>query len=504
MTKIRPAVKRWGIVVGVDEYVSAGEYLHNLKGCVADARRMYDVMVDKDCCGFLEDHVTKLENPTYEEIETAFEEVGGKMKKGDELWFYYAGHGYSERRQNGAVSGYLLPSDVKLSRSGKLSAQGCISHSGLRDDLIARNITYGNINVVLFLDCCCAASVGLNDGNRSVCAGVREMSEDFTASFRDLSAVGPGGGESESWDFKYISFMATDKSGKAKEDESGGVFTKYLIEGLRGGREDCSTVAQKGADYYIRAGRLGAFLGEFVESQPPIQDFKETNYPLSVSSKKKLLQAQITDMNKAVIDWLTKMWGEKLVKKEQRQFAEDVMDESESSDFPYAGLMRNLMRLFSAPNQEFSDKLREGATLIQAFYDLKRLLDGKGPEGKDQPGGKPASPVTHVKPKETAPLSSHDRELLEMVTSRLYEVDGDGIDLSEIGRMSQADAAAALNDIARRRLREQCGRARYDALFTPNEQAEWSMKARRGFSTVFESAVYELVRDDKALSQRRK
>ena len=48
MTKIRPAVKRWGIVVGVDEYVSAGEYLHNLKGCVADARRMYDVMVDKD------------------------------------------------------------------------------------------------------------------------------------------------------------------------------------------------------------------------------------------------------------------------------------------------------------------------------------------------------------------------------------------------------------------------------------------------------------------------
>ena len=168
MTNIRPAGKRWGIVVGVDEYVSAGEYLHNLKGCVADARRMYDVMVDQNCCGFLEDHVTKLENPTYEEIETAFEEVGGKMKKGDELWFYYAGHGYSERRPNGAVSGYLLPSDVKLSRSGKLSAQGCISHSGLRDDLIARNIAYGNINVVLFLDCCCAASVGLNDGNRNV------------------------------------------------------------------------------------------------------------------------------------------------------------------------------------------------------------------------------------------------------------------------------------------------------------------------------------------------
>ena len=90
MTSIRSASKRWGIVVGVDEYANAGEYLHNLKGCVADARRMYDVMIDPDCCGFAEDHVTRLENPTYEEIEMAFEEVGGKMKKGDELWFYYA------------------------------------------------------------------------------------------------------------------------------------------------------------------------------------------------------------------------------------------------------------------------------------------------------------------------------------------------------------------------------------------------------------------------------
>ena len=305
MTSIKPATKRWGIVVGVDEYENAGEPLHNLKGCVVDARRMYEVMIAPDCCGFLEEHVTKLENPTYEEIETAFEEVGEKMKKGDELWFYYAGHGYSERRPNGAVSGYLLPSDVKLSRSGKLSAQGCISHSGLRDELIARNIARGNITVVLFLDCCCAASVGLNDGNRSVWTGTKEMSEDFAASFRDLCVVGPGGGEGdENWDFKYISFMATDKSGKAKEDESGGVFTKYLIEGLRGGREDCPTVAQKGADCYIRAGRLGTFLSEFVESQPPIQDVTDSNYPLSVSSEKKSLQEQMKRMNKDVIDWL--------------------------------------------------------------------------------------------------------------------------------------------------------------------------------------------------------
>ena len=54
MTSIKPANKRWGIVVGVDEYENAGEHLHNLKGCVVDARRMYEVMIAPDCCGFLD------------------------------------------------------------------------------------------------------------------------------------------------------------------------------------------------------------------------------------------------------------------------------------------------------------------------------------------------------------------------------------------------------------------------------------------------------------------
>ena len=500
MTKIKDASKRWGIVVGVDNYVHAGEYLHNLKGCVADAHTMFRTMTDKECCGFDADHVKLLENPTYAEIESAFEDLGSKMARGDELWFYYAGHGYSERRRNGSVSGYLLPSDVRLNENGKLSTHGCISHNGLRDDLIARNLVQGNITVVLFLDCCCAASVGLTDGSRSASTDVKEITDGFTESFRDLGLATPE--EGESWDFKYISFMATDKSGKAKEDASGGVFTKCLIEGLGGGRPEFPTVGAGTSDCYVRVGNLGAFLGQFVPNQPPIQDFHDVMYPLSVSSERKSLLEQMKKMNRNVSTWLFKMREDNLITKDVRQFAEDVVEEADSGDFKYAGMLRNLMRLFSTPELQNTVGQKEGSDLIKAFYELKCLLDGKQSGTKGPPPVGPLVPSCNKR--EGTPLSQHDRDLLADVESRLRSVDGDDAGLSDIERMSQADAADALNVIARKRLR-----ARGAALFSANEQAAWDVRARKGFTSVFESAVYEMVRDemvrdDRARRQRRK
>lgn len=492
--KMKPSQKRWGIVIGVDEYENAGEYLRNLKGCVADAHRMFRTMTDKDCCGFEADHVRLLENPTYAEIESAFEDLGSRMAKGDELWFYYAGHGYSERRRNG-VSGYLLPSDVRLNSNGKLSTHGCISHSGLRDDFIARNLDMGNITVVLFLDCCCAASVGLADGSRSVCMDAKEMSDGFQESFRDLGSIGSV--ESENWDFKYISFMATDKSGKAKEDASGGVFTKCLIEGLRGGRPEFTTIGAGTSDCYVRVGRLGAFLGEHVPNQPPLQDFQDVTYPLSVSSERRSLLNQMKEMNKNAVAWLFKMMEEDLIEKDVRQFAEDVVYESDSADFKYAGMMRNLMRLFSAPTLQIPVGLKEGSDLVKAFYEMKRLMDGNLAKEKEPPVVVPSAPSVRKQQNEE-PLSRRDRELAADIVARVRAVDGEDADIPDIGRMSQADAVSALDVLARNRLR-----TRGPALFSTGERAAWDVRSTKGFESAFEAAVYELVNDDNALPQRR-
>ena len=504
MTKLRPASKRWGIVVGVDEYVNAGEHLHNLKGCVADAREMFRVMTDKNVCGFLEDHVKLLiENPTYRAIESAFEEIGDKMARGDELWFYYAGHGYSERRRNGGVSGYLLPSDVELGNNGKLSARSCISHSGLRDDFVARYMEHGNITVVLFLDCCCAASVGLSDGNRGVCVSANEVAEGFKESFRDLDRVSVVGGDGDDWDFKYLSFMATDQSSKAKEDSSGGLFTKYLIEGLKGGRADFPTFSRAGSDCCIRAGSLGMFLGRYVQSQPPRQEFDDMNYPLSVSSEKKALQMQMSQLDRQALDWLRAMGNERKIDRAARQFAEDVIEEAEASDFKYTGLMRNLMRLFGDPTYKLSRNLDEGAILVKAFYELKTLLEGKNTGEKNNYA--PEAPAPLDVSLTVAPLTTRDMKLLKEVAGRINRVDGClpiGFDLSKFGTMSQDEAAAKLDLFARERMRRLCGKAYRGMLYGKMERDRWHKKATDGaFDSELEKAVYRLICDDESLQE---
>ena len=44
----------------------------------------------------------------------------------------------------------------------------------------------------------------------------------------------------------------------------------------------------------------------------------------------------------------------------------------------------------------------------------------------------------------------------------------------------------------------------YDSLYSKNERDRWSMNARKGFASAVEAAIYEDVRDDKALASRRK
>ena len=164
-------------------------------------------------------------------------------------------------------------------------------------------------------------------------------------------------------------------------------------------------------------------------------------------------------------------------------------------------MLRNLMRLFSA-DQNLSGQLNEGAMLINAFTELKSLLEKKEPMGSV---GTP-NPPSDTKPqiKSAKPLSSNDRELLADVNARLQEVDGEDVDILDASYRSQSEAAVALDKIARKRMRQMCGRVRYDSLYSKNERDRWSMNARKGFASAFEAAIYELVRDDKALASRKR
>ena len=213
-------------------------------------------------------------------------------------------------------------------------------------------------------------------------------------------------------------------------------------------------------------------------------------------------QEQKKMLDSHVAAWVLKMREDKLIGEDVRQFADDIIEGTESSDFKYAGMLRNLMRLFSAPGLNLPVGPQEGAELVKAFHDLKNLLAKK--DAADTDWSVLKTNAASADQGDGTPLSPHDKRLLADVERRLRDVDCDEMDLSDIGRMKQSEAVAALDAIARKRMRQLCRRGRYDQLFSNNEQASWSVNARKGFASAFETAVYELVRDDAALSQRRK
>src|SRR5262245_40483220 len=82
---------RHGLVIGIDKY--AAERLI-LRYAVADARALYDLMVDAECGRFPRENVQLLldEDATTRAVRRALSHLSRQAGDGDMVWIYYAGH----------------------------------------------------------------------------------------------------------------------------------------------------------------------------------------------------------------------------------------------------------------------------------------------------------------------------------------------------------------------------------------------------------------------------
>jgi uncharacterized caspase-like protein len=86
---------RYGLVIGIDKYKESGL---NLRYAAADARAMYDLMVDETCGCFPRENVTLLlnEEATAHDVGKALSGLTRKIGLNDTVWIYFAGHGAVE------------------------------------------------------------------------------------------------------------------------------------------------------------------------------------------------------------------------------------------------------------------------------------------------------------------------------------------------------------------------------------------------------------------------
>lgn len=209
---------RYAVIIGIDHYDDPE--IRDLGFASADAKQIYDVLTDDQLGCIPEAHVQLLINvqATQRNIRSAIgtwlANVAGPR---DTVVIYFAGHGAPvinpAPREQGPVEAYLIPSDAEAAD---------LRATGVGMDEVQKWLGYIDSERVLFLiDSCYSGAAG---GRTFSQPGVQTRAT-LTSDFLDgISGQGR----------TVISACAENQVSLEEATLGHGVFTHYLVEGLRG------------------------------------------------------------------------------------------------------------------------------------------------------------------------------------------------------------------------------------------------------------------------------
>jgi serine/threonine protein kinase len=207
-------------VVGIGTYRSAGGRVRDLPCAVHDAREVANALADPVVGGFPPDQVKLLcdDEATREEIVTQLsDELPARARAAELAVIYFAGHGM--QRPGSPREGYLIPTDWDGQQT-RLAARAI----PMRD--VARWVgAIPAASVVLILDCCHAAQVGVREREVGPDPAEREVRL-APAALRDLPELRGKG--------RYLLLSCDeDQTSLEMDDLRHGLFTHHLLHGLR-------------------------------------------------------------------------------------------------------------------------------------------------------------------------------------------------------------------------------------------------------------------------------
>lgn len=190
------AGKKLGIVIGTNEY--SDSKIPNLRFAEKDAKEIRDILLNPDICGF--DEVVECINKTRTQTFCELDQLLKKVESEDLFLIYFSGHGEPDSQHDLC----LLFNNTRMD---------CLLPTSLNYSMIRKSIDASNCKkVIVILDCCYSGAASIKGNN---------LKETFA------KASGSG----------TVLLSASSEFDVAKEDEKleHGVFTHYLIEGLRSG-----------------------------------------------------------------------------------------------------------------------------------------------------------------------------------------------------------------------------------------------------------------------------
>lgn len=249
----------FGLVVGVSRYASAG--IRPLQYADDDARAMAAFLADKNGAGIPPAQLRVLidEDATRENILDAFRDFLSTSESGDLVYIYFAGHGITSPEQNAT---YFLSSDADLARP-----QSTAVDQAEITALLTQRVKAGKI--VFFIDACHGGGLGLT--------GVRLRGATTVLSSRLLTELVS---KKDGTAF-FSASRAAEQSQEGPRWDGHGVFTYYLVKGLRG-------AADANTDAKVTVDELADYVGAQVKSDtggrqhPELKGFFDNDLVLSV------------------------------------------------------------------------------------------------------------------------------------------------------------------------------------------------------------------------------
>lgn len=245
------------LIVGVDEYATDSG-LASLRFAVADATALRDALTDPTTGTFDAANVHLLATggrdraaaPTRANIFNTLSRLTNRLGPEDRFLFFFAGHGTTDEAGNG---NYLLPHDASVYTAETMGIE-------LRQGLFRALEKCRARKQVLIVDACHS---GLLKGVRGHEAGGRgpaglALAAGIEQALNSFSKGGSG----------RATLASSSRDQVSHEDNSlgHGVFTYYLVEGLRSlAKEDLSEKVDRGLDGQIEAEELFTYVKERVQ-----------------------------------------------------------------------------------------------------------------------------------------------------------------------------------------------------------------------------------------------
>lgn len=202
--------KVWALLIGVSNYVHAEPLLY----AASDAQALSDFVASPRGGGIPADHIFTLleDGATQTAVLNELEQMGERVKDGDTVYIYVAGHGFI----NPKGIGYFIPSDGNL----RALAATAVSFTQLKE-LIEVGLANAGRRV-LVTDLCNAGRIG--PGKSELAQSIQNLVN------AELLKVNPSAGGT------FLNLLASRPTEASWEmDELGrGVFTHTLLEALNG------------------------------------------------------------------------------------------------------------------------------------------------------------------------------------------------------------------------------------------------------------------------------